>query len=68
MKGKRGFASMDLARRREIASQGGKTAHILGKAHEWTPEEAVLAGRKGGLAAAKKLHARRGLDKAIETC
>ena len=33
----------------EIASQGGKIAHQLKKAHEWTPEEAREAGRKGGL-------------------
>jgi general stress protein YciG len=42
----RGFASMDRAKQREIASQGGKMAHIKGRAHEWTPEEARQAGRK----------------------
>ena len=46
----RGFASMDRARRREIASQGGKMAHVKGTAHEWTPEEARQAGRKSGTA------------------
>ena len=44
----RGFASMDAAKRREIASKGGKAAHAKGTAHEWTPEEAREAGRKGG--------------------
>jgi general stress protein YciG len=48
--GKRGFASMDRNRQREIASKGGKLAHLRGQAHEWTPEEAREAGRKGGAA------------------
>ncbi len=46
----RGFASMDQAKRRAIASKGGKTAHEKGTAHEWTTEEARAAGRKGGMA------------------
>lgn len=45
---KRGFASMDPARQREIASKGGKMAHEKGTAHKFTPEEAREAGRKGG--------------------
>lgn len=45
---KRGFASMDEARQREIASKGGKAAHQKGTAHEFTSEEAREAGRKGG--------------------
>lgn len=45
----RGFASMDPEKRRSIASMGGKAAHRLGVAHEWTSEEAQAAGRKGGL-------------------
>lgn len=44
----RGFAAMDLARQREIASKGGRAAHESGHAHEFTPEEARKAGRKGG--------------------
>ncbi|MCS6766032.1 MAG: general stress protein [Candidatus Protistobacter heckmanni] len=44
----RGFAAMDESRQREIASQGGKAAHEKGTAHEFTPEEAREAGRKGG--------------------
>ena len=47
---KRGFASMDLQKQREIASKGGKAAHMSGNAHEFTPEEAREAGRKGGQA------------------
>ncbi len=50
----RGFASMDPARQREIASQGGKAAHEKGTAHEFTPEEAREAGSKGGKAAHQK--------------
>ena len=46
----RGFASMDAARQREIASRGGKAAHAKGAAHEWDKSEAREAGRKGGLA------------------
>lgn len=45
---KRGFAAMDPAKQREIASAGGKAAHEHGRAHEWTSEEARAAGRKGG--------------------
>jgi general stress protein YciG len=47
-KSERGFASMDEEKQREIASKGGKAAHEKGKAHEFTPEEAREAGRKGG--------------------
>jgi general stress protein YciG len=50
----RGFASMDPARQREIASQGGKAAHEKGTAHEFTSEEAREAGSKGGKAAHEK--------------
>ena len=46
----RGFASMDKARQKEIASKGGKAAHAKGTAHEFDSGEAKEAGRKGGLA------------------
>jgi uncharacterized protein len=49
----RGFASMDRERQREIASKGGRAAHSKGTAHEWTPEEAREAGRKGGTAVSR---------------
>lgn len=44
----RGFASMDSERQREIARKGGRAAHEKGTAHEFTPDEARAAGRKGG--------------------
>jgi len=48
VKSERGFASMDPAKQREIASKGGRAAHRAGTAHEFSPEEAREAGRKGG--------------------
>jgi len=39
---------MDMSRQREIARKGGRAAHEKGKAHEFTPDEARAAGRKGG--------------------
>ena len=45
---KRGFASMDEEKQREIASKGGKASHEKGTGHEFTPEEAREAGKKGG--------------------
>ncbi len=47
-KERRGFASMSPEKQREIASKGGRAAHQKGTAHEWTAEEARVAGRKGG--------------------
>lgn len=52
-KSKRGFASMDKEKQREIASKGGQAAHQKGTAHEFTPEEAREAGRKGGQTVSK---------------
>lgn len=40
----RGFASMDPAKQREIASKGGRAAHESGNAHEFDSEEARRAG------------------------
>lgn len=54
--GRRGFASMDPEKQREIARKGGKAAHARGTAHEFTREEAVVAGRKGGRAAQARAH------------
>jgi general stress protein YciG len=42
---KRGFASMDPNKQREIASEGGRAAHRSGNAHEFTSEEARAAGQ-----------------------
>jgi uncharacterized protein len=50
---KRGLAVLDDATKKRIAALGGKAAHRLGRAHEFTPEEAKAAGRKGGKAQAK---------------
>jgi general stress protein YciG len=44
----RGFAAMDAAKQREIARKGGQAAHAKGTAHEFSPDEARAAGRKGG--------------------
>ena len=56
----RGFASMDRAKQREIASKGGKAAHQKGTAHEWTSEEAREAGRKGGMASHRRKQQQQG--------
>ena len=58
----RGFASMDRAKQREIASKGGKAAHQKGTAHEWTSEEARDAGRKGGIASHRRRREAMGLN------
>jgi general stress protein YciG len=50
-KQRRGFAAMDPAKRKAIASQGGRTAHKLGRAHKFTSEQAKIVGAKGGRAA-----------------
>lgn len=44
----RGFASMDRDKQRAIAAKGGRAAHASGNAHEFSPAEARVAGRKGG--------------------
>lgn len=52
-KSERGFASMDETQQKKIASKGGKAAHAMGRAHEFTSEEASIAGRKGGKAVSR---------------
>ena len=52
-KSKRGFASMDANRQKEIASKGGRAAHAKGTAHEWSSDEARVAGQKGGIAVSR---------------
>jgi hypothetical protein len=42
---KRGFASMNPEKQRQIASKGGREAHRQGTAHEFSSEEARAAGR-----------------------
>ncbi len=53
---RRGFAAMDRDRVREIARKGGKAAHAAGTAHQFSSDEARVAGQKGGMAP----HVRRG--------
>lgn len=53
---RRGFAAMDPATLKAIASKGGRAAHACGTAHRFTTEEAREAGKKGGVAP----HVRRG--------
>jgi uncharacterized protein len=50
---KRGFAALSPEKQREIARLGGLAAHAQGRAHEFSPEEAREAGRKGGEAVSK---------------
>jgi len=50
----RGFAVMTPEQRSRIGRLGGVAAHAKGTAHEFTPEEAREAGRKGGQAVARK--------------
>jgi uncharacterized protein len=52
-KKKVGFAAINPSKQREIASQGGKAAHAQGRAHEFTVDEASVAGRKGGKAVSR---------------
>lgn len=58
----RGFAAMDPDLHREIASQGGHAAHADGVAHQWTPEEARLAGAKGGRERARRMREQKELE------
>jgi len=53
VKSNRGFAAMDSTKQREIASKGGRAAHAQGTAHEFSPDEAREAGRKGGVAVSR---------------
>lgn len=56
-KARRGFAAMSVEKQRSIASKGGKASHAKGTGHEWTPQEASVAGRKGGLASKRRKEA-----------
>jgi uncharacterized protein len=50
MSTKRGFAAMTPEERVRISRLGGTAAHAKGSAHQFTPEEARVAGSKGGRA------------------
>lgn len=62
---KRGFGSPAYSRerQREVARLGGKAGHQRRKgkrrSHEWTAEEARLAGMKGGRASAESKRRKR---------
>jgi hypothetical protein len=58
-KARRGFATMDPTKVRELGRKGGVSAHVAGRAHEFTSDEARAAGRKGGLAAREAKEGRR---------
>jgi len=47
-KSKRGFASMDPERQREIASKGGQSVPAEKRSFSQDPQLAAEAGRKGG--------------------
>jgi general stress protein YciG len=55
---RRGFAAMDPKLVSELATRGGKAAHRAGTAHEFSSEEARIAGRKGGMATHAKRRAK----------
>jgi general stress protein YciG len=63
---KRGFAMMDPALVKQIASRGGKAAHAAGTAHEFKAgeEKAIAAGRKGGVECHRRRKARSAVDDA----
>jgi uncharacterized protein len=50
MNNKNGFHVMSKEQLREVSRKGGRSAHIMKRAHTFSSEEAKLAGRKGGLA------------------
>ena len=52
--GPQGYAALLPETLAAIARRGGRRAHEMGAAHEWTREEASAAGRKGGLSRAAK--------------
>jgi uncharacterized protein len=59
---KRGFALLTPEQLRDVSASGGRTAHAIGKAHQFSKAEARDAGSKGG----KATHAKRAADAAAE--
>jgi len=47
-KGRKGLASMDPAKVRQITSMGGKQSQRSGKGNKFTSAQARVAGKKGG--------------------
>jgi len=65
---KRGFASMESTRLKELSGQGGRKAHALGRAHKWTREEARAAGlRSVAQRRLRKAQAEAAAKGAVET-
>jgi general stress protein YciG len=56
---KQGFASMDPAKQREVASAGGKAIAPEKRAFSRDPQLAARAGRAGGLASVAAKRARK---------
>ena len=56
---RRGFASMSPEVVREIARKGGIACHVSKTGHEWTKEEASIAGRKGGKESGRRRNERQ---------
>lgn len=54
-----GFRALSPDARKALASKAGRKAHADGVAHQWTTEEAIAAGRKGGLISAERRKARK---------
>ncbi len=54
-----GFAAMPREKVRELAKKGGKAVQEAGTGHQFTREEARIAGRKGGLVTNGKRRAKR---------
>jgi uncharacterized protein len=50
----KGFASMSYDQLQAAVKAGGKKVHDLGTGHEFTTDEARKAGKKGGIAHARK--------------
>ena len=57
VKQRRGFALMTPDRLREVSRTGGRRAHQLGHAHQWTKREARSAGTIGGKKRGEQIHA-----------
>lgn len=67
MKGFAWLKEHDPARLREICSRGGRNAHRNGTAHEWTVDEARVAGRKGGVHSQRTRAAQRITTQEVQT-
>lgn len=59
---KRGFASMDRTRLKELSGTGGRKAHAMGRAHKWTREEA----RQAGLRSVERRRLRKAAEEVAE--